>query len=196
MGSDILPQDEEGNIANEPPDDELSPLVPEELLLPQRPFPVMGPTWKTFPNPTTPKRDPQSPPPTDPDSEAPRADSDSFAQGDLDFSQCYTHAPPPSNLITVAREQLTRAGEEPTRGWPAYSAPYPEGNPAEEIRDPVFGPKNFLILEASHGRVLGDAIDPLASALGAAKDVKVGPGEFRALGGNAHMLRPLTGWGF
>ena len=37
---------------------------------------------------------------------------------------------------------------------------------------------------------------PLTSALGAAEAVKVDPGGFRALDGNAHMLRPLAGRGF
>ena len=123
-------------------------------------------------------------------------DGESYAQGDLDFSQRCTLTPPPSYLITLSTEQLERAGEEPTGGWPAYSALYPERNPAEAIRDPVFVSTNFLISEVLHGWVLGEATDPLASALKAAKAVKVGPGEFRAPDENAQMTRPLIGRGF
>ena len=142
---DYVPQGEEGNVIDEPSDDELLPLVPEELCLPQRHFPALGPTWNALPNPTAPRRDPQSFPPTGPDAEVPRVDGDSYEKGDLDFSRRYTLTPPSSYVITVTTEQLKRAGEEPNRGWPAYSALYPEGNPAEVTHDPVFVRRTSLI---------------------------------------------------
>ena len=64
MDPESAPQDAVGNIVNEQSDDELLPLVPEELLPPKRPCPVLGPEWDTIPNPTTPRRDAEAPPPT------------------------------------------------------------------------------------------------------------------------------------
>ena len=94
-------------------------------------------------------------------------------------------------MITVSPEQLKRAGEGPARGRPAFSALYPGGNPTEVAHCPVSVSKNFLNLGASGGCVLGEAMDPLASALKAAKFVKVDPGGFRALDEKARLLRPL-----
>ena len=41
----------------------------------------------------------------------------------------------------------------------------------------------------------GTAMDPIATALKAVRAALVGPGEFRALGENAALLRPLMGLG-
>ena len=104
--------------------------------------------------------------------------------------------PPASYLVTVATEQVKSAGDEPARGWPAYSPLYPEGAAAEVIRDPVFNSENFRDLAADYGWVAGAAMDPLTAALKVAKAELVGPGEFRTLGANARFLRPLVGRGF
>ena len=48
-GSDYLPQDERARLSMNHPMANC--------------FPVLGPTWNASPNPTTPERDPQSPPP-------------------------------------------------------------------------------------------------------------------------------------
>ena len=74
MGPKSAQQDAAGNIINDPSADELLPLVPQELLLPRRPFPVSGPKWYTVPNPAAPKRDAEAPPLTQPGSKVPRAD--------------------------------------------------------------------------------------------------------------------------
>ena len=93
MGPDYSPRDEEGNVINEPSDDELPPPDSGELLLPQRPFRILGPTWNALANPAAPKREPQSPPPAEPDSKVPRVDGDSCAQDDLASSPRYTSTP-------------------------------------------------------------------------------------------------------
>ena len=140
--SDGLSQDAEGNIATAPP------LVPGDLLMPRTPFPVFGPEWNAVRDPATPRRDAKARPPAEPDSEVPRADGDSYKQGDLDPPPHYTLTPPASCLIAAAQEQLDRAGGGHTRGWPSCPAIFPGGNPAEVIRDPVFASENFRNLEA------------------------------------------------
>ena len=192
MGSENLPQEEEGHIINEPPNDKLLPLKPEELLLPQRPFLALGPKRNTVPNTTTPERDAMAPPSADPDSRVPRVAGDSYVRGAPDFSRRYTLTAPSSYLIAATQGKLKRAGDEPTREWPAYSALYPGGNPAEAIRDPVSVSENFLNLETSHGWVTGEGMGPLASALKAAKAAKVDPGEFRTLDESAHVASPYV----
>ena len=87
MGAESAPKDAAGNLVNEPSDDELLPLVPAELLLPQRPSLKLGPKWSSFPNPITSERDAKAPPPTEPGPEVPRVDGRPYLQGDLDFSQ-------------------------------------------------------------------------------------------------------------
>ena len=106
-------------------------------------------------------------------------------------------APPPSSYpITVTAEQVQPAGREPNRGWPPYSVLYPDGNIAEVIHDSVSNPKTFRNKAANEGRVAGTAMDPFTTALKAAGATSVDPGEFRALGEKATLLRPLMGRGF
>ena len=120
----------------------------------------------------------------------------SRAKGDLAFDQRYAMSPPASQLITVSREQLKRAGDEPARGWQTYSAFPSDGNPTEFAHDPVSVAKNFRNLEVDHSWVRGKVMDPLTAALQAAQAGRVDPGDFRTLGENASLLRPLIWRGF
>ena len=164
--------------------------------MPLRPFPELGRKRKTVPNSAAPKRDAKAPPPAEPDPEVPRADGDSYVQGDVDAPRRFTLTSPASYLITVTQGPSKRAGDEPARGWTAYPVLSPDGNPTGVIRDPVFAPENFLNLEAPHGWVTGETMGPLTPALKAARAVKVDPGEFRTLDEKANLLRPLMGRGF
>ena len=102
----------------------------------------------------------------------------------------------PTYIITVSDEQVQLAGRQPTRGWPVYSVLYSERAPAEVIRDPVSNPKNFWNANANEGWIAGPASDPLTEALQAARATRVNPGEFRALGEDVSLLRPLVGRDF
>ena len=53
-------------------------------------------------------------------------------------------------VVTAFHEQSHRAAREPNRGWPAYEAMYPMGDPAL-IPVVRFPPKNYRILGADHG---------------------------------------------
>ena len=117
-------------------------------------------------------------------------------KGDQDSPNRHAASRPTSYLITVAAEQVRLAGRERNRGWPSNSAPHPEGNPTEVNHDPVCNPKKFWPKAADEGWVTGTAMDPLATAVKAARAKLVGPGEFRALEENAPLLRPLLGSGF
>ena len=121
---------------------------------------------------------------------------DSYVQGDLDLPNRSTLSPPPSFFITATPGQLKRAGDEPTRGSPAFSALYADGSPAAVTHYPVFVSENFLNLDASYGWVEGGAMDPLTAAIKAAKAVQVDPGESRTRDESANTLRPITGRGF
>lgn len=96
----------------------------------------------------------------------------------------------------MAAEQLRLAGNEPARGWPAYSVLLPEGNPAEVIHDPGFNAENFWNAAADYGWLTGAALDPPSPAPRAAEAGMVDPGEFSALDENARLMRPLVGRGF
>ena len=62
-----------------------------------------------------------------PGPEAPRVGTSPDLQGDQEFPSRHATSPPASYLIAVATGQVQLAGREPNRGWPSYSAPYPEG---------------------------------------------------------------------
>ena len=134
----------------------------------QQSFPVLDLDWETCPNPSAPKRDVQAPPPTEPDSKAPRVDKSSYSRGDLEFPRRHAMSPLASYLIAVTTEQLRLAGDEPARGWPAYSVLYPEGNPTQVIHDPVFNSENFRNMAVDYGWVTDTAMDPSTSARKAA----------------------------
>ena len=120
----------------------------------------------------------------------------SVSRGDLESFYRHATSFPASYLITVAAEQFCLAGNEPARIWPAFSGLYPDGNFAAANHDPGLGAKNFWNVVAEYGRASGAAMDPPTSALKAAKAAMVDPGEIRALGENAHRMRPLVGRGF
>ena len=63
MGSESEPRDAAGYLSKEPSDDELLPLGPEEVLLAQQSFPVLGPTAIRFRIPLRPNVAPRHPPP-------------------------------------------------------------------------------------------------------------------------------------
>ena len=180
MGSEGEPRVAEGNRINESPDDESSPLVSEESLLPQQPSRVSDPKWYTVPNPSTPKRDAEAPPPTHPDWKASQVDASSYSCGDMEFPRRYLMTPAASCSTTVAAEQLQQAGDEPVRGWPAPSAPYPQGDPVEVIRDPAVG-----MWRPTGDPVTGAAMDPLTDVRKAATAAPADPGKFRAVDENA-----------
>ena len=188
-GSENEPRKFKANFINEPSDVELPPEVSEEFLLAQHSFPVLGPGRNAVPNPHTPKR-------KAPDTRAPRVGAPSVSKGDLEFSRRRAMSPPASYLIEVTTEQLRPVGLKPARGWPPFSVPSPDRDSAKVNRDPVFNPGNFRDRAADSGWVAGNAMDPLTSALEAARAVVVDPGEFRTLDENAWVLRPLVGRGF
>ena len=115
----------------------------------------------------------------------------SCAKDGFAFAQRYAMSPPASQLIADSREQLKRAGDEPTRGWQTFSAFYPDGHHAEVAHDPVIVSKNFRNVEVDRGWVPNEALDPLTTALQAAQAERVDPGDFRTLGENASLLGPL-----
>ena len=117
-------------------------------------------------------------------------------RGDLDFTQRHAVGVPASRLVTVSREQLRLAGKDPARGWPAYSAMYPIGNPAQVPHEPIFISKSYRNLEGNHGWATGDPMEPLSTAPSNAGAELVDAGDFRTLGGNAGPLRPLAGRDF
>ena len=128
MGSESVPRDPAGRIINDPSDDELPPIIPDEILLAQESFKTLGPTWNTTLNPNTPQR-------YAPDSsrvalgpKAPRADASSRSKGDQEFPSRHAASPPASYLVAVAAERVRLAGGEPARGWPSCSALEPDGN--------------------------------------------------------------------
>ena len=158
---------------------------------------ALGPTWNVSPNPDAPSKRPRNPvsPDAAPDPKAARVAPTSTSKGVQDFASRHAMTTP-TYLITVSDEQVQRAGREPTRGWPSYSALYPEGNPTEVIHDPAFYQKNFWNKDANDGWVTGTAMDPLTAASKAAHTTLVDPGEFRTLGDDASLLRPLVGRDF
>ena len=56
MGLETAPRDPAENIINDPPDDELPPIIPEETHSAKESSPALDPKWSTVPNPNTPKR--------------------------------------------------------------------------------------------------------------------------------------------
>ena len=96
-------------------------------------------------------------------------------------------------VVTVPQEQLRRTGQEPDRGWPAYGAPYPMGDPKLVPRDPIFISEKYRDLVANHGWVAGARMDPLTRALSLTGAERVDAGDFRTLGANSGLLRPLVG---
>ena len=143
MGWDTAPKDADGNIINDPSDDELPPKVSDGLLLAQDSFSVLEPSRNVSPNLKTPSKRP--PPPSHsvgPGRNSARIDPTSMSKDAQDFAT--RHAV--TNLmyiITVSDEQEKTAGREPARGWPTFSVRYPDGDPTEVIHDPVSNPKNF-----------------------------------------------------
>ena len=113
---------------------------------------------------------------------------------DIEFARRHAQGIPASQFVSVSGDQLHPA--EKTKGWQAYSILYPTGNPAEVAHSPVFASKNFRSWDPKHGRFTGDAFDPLSAALIAAGADRVDAGEFRTLGENASLLRPLAGMDF
>ena len=107
-------------------------------------------------------------------------DASSGSQGAQEYPNRHTASPPASYLVAATAEQVQLAGREPARRWPPYSVLYPDGNPAEGIHDPVSNPKTVWDRAANEGWVTGAAVDPLTTALKAARATLVGPGEFRA----------------
>ena len=97
--------------------------------------------------------------------------------------------------VTEFQEQLHRARQEPNRGWPAHVLMYPLGDPADVDRDPIFISKNYWDLDPDYCWVTGAPMEPLTRALALAGAVRVDAGDFRALGANAGLLRPLVGRG-
>ena len=196
MGSGTVPRDPAGNIINDPPADELPPMNPKEILPAQETSPALDPKYNMTPNPNTPKRYAPDFSRVAPDPKAPRVGDASVSEGDQEFPNHPAAPPPASYLITVTTERVQLAGREPARGWPSYSALYPDGSPTGAIHDRVFNPKNFRNKAADEGLATGTATDPLTSALKAARATLVDRGEFRTLDVNASLLRPLVGRGF
>ena len=181
MGSGTVPRDPAGNIINDPPADELPPMNPKEILPAQETSPALDPKYNMTPNPNTPKRYAPDFSRVAPDPKAPRVGDASVSEGDQEFPNHPAAPPPASYLITVTTERVQLAEREPARGWPSYSALYPDGNPAEVIHGPGLKPKNFRNKAANEGWVTGTAMGPLAIAPKAARATLVDPGEFRAL---------------
>ena len=95
MGSDTVPRDPAGSIINDPSDDELPPIVHEEILLAQESSPALDLTLYTSPNLNTPSKRP-APYSSDvaPDPEAPRAVSTLFSKDDQDFANHHAMTTP------------------------------------------------------------------------------------------------------
>ena len=190
MGWGSEPRDAEGDIINDPSDDELPPNVPGDLAWAQD----SGLESPPSPN-TPPKRPTPSFPGGAPGRKTARVDPVSAPAGDQDFADRHA-ATTPTHLTTASDEQVKPAGREPSRGRPAFFVLCPEGNPTEVNRDPGRNQKNFCKQDANFGWVTGTAMGPLTAALNAAHAALVGPEEFRALGENASSLRPLVGRDF
>ena len=115
----------------------------------------------------------------------------------MSFTRRHTIALPGTQLVaTVSKEQLHRAGQDPTCRRPLYAAPYPMGDPALVARGPIFVPGNNRSLHATHGWVAGEPMDPLKKVLTVAGVARVGAGDFRTLDSYSKLLRPLVGRDF
>ena len=90
-------------------------------------------------NPFTPKRESQDAPADAPDSKMPKTGGPAESEReDLSAPQRHTLKLPETQLIvTVATDQLHKAGQYPTRGWPSHEALYPRWDPALVIRGPI-----------------------------------------------------------
>ena len=152
MGAGDLPRDAEGNVVDEPPGGEMLLPVSGDILPSQTPIAIFGPTWNTFGNPATPRREPQYAPPTAPDPEVARMEGASRAKDDVGLTQRYAASPSASQLIAVSQEQLKRAGLAPTRGWQTRSVLYLDGNPADVAFGLVFVSKDFRNLDVDRGQ--------------------------------------------
>ena len=64
------------------------------------------------------------------------------------------------------------------------------GDPANVARDPIFVSKNYREIDADHGWVTGDPMEPPAKALTLAGTVGADAGDFRALDADSGLLRP------
>ena len=91
---------------------------------------------------------------------------------------------------------MLRAGQEPNRGWPANALRYPTGDPAIVARDQICISKNYRNLDADHGWVTGNPMEPLTRALTLAGAVRVDVGDFRSLGAISGLPRPFVGRDF
>ena len=96
----------------------------------------------------------------------------------------------------MSQERLRRGVQGPNQGWPAYAPMYPMGDPTIGVRDKIFVSKNFWNLDADHGWVTGNPVEPLTRALILAGAVRVDDADFRALDSNSGLLRPPVGRDF
>ena len=99
-------------------------------------------------------------------------------------------------VATVSADQLHLAGQGPARGWPAYAVMYPTGDPAQLIRDSIFASANYRNLDPNRGCCAGEPMGPLSRALAVAGAPLVDDGEFRTLGADSGLTRPLVGRDF
>ena len=68
-------------------------------------------------------------------------------------------------VVTVSQGHLHLAGREPNRGLPAYAVVCPMSDTARFARDPIFIAESYQYLDADHGLVTGDPMEPLTRAL-------------------------------
>ena len=111
-------------------------------------------------------------------------------RGDFSFTRRHTIGLPDAQfVVTVSKDQLPRADQDRARGWPPCAAPYSMGDQTIVVRDPVSASGNYRPLDAKHGWVTGEPMEPLIRALAVAGAAHVGAGDFRTLGAHSGLLR-------
>ena len=95
-------------------------------------------------------------------------------------------------VVTMTDDDIVHAGKYPTLGWPGYSNPFLTWQPTDILRGPIFRTGNLRSLGLKHGWVHREPFEPLARALEAAGARCVERRDFRTLGADFKMERPLV----
>ena len=204
-GSTAQIRDENGSILQEPSDNKLIPPVSEETLAEHALFPDPRPTWKKemhrnqdgpCPNPNTPEREGGTL--AGPESQRQKIDENVDTKLE-DRHFCGEHCTgfrDADTAVNIAEEDIAQACEDPTRGWPGYTTFFPIRQPTDILRNPVFMAEDFRPLGPRHGWVHGEPFDPQTGGVQVAGARCVKLRDFRALGADFKMERPLANRNF